>query len=337
MRLRSLLPVEYLGRAGVDAELLPERTPDTGRYDCVVFQKAYAPDDLRLAAALRAAGIRVVFDLCDNHLYNPTGGAWFAERADRLRSMLQLVDAVTVPTPPLGDLVDEAAPGVPVHRVDDALEVPTPDRFDRFRRRRRGAAVRLVWFGNAGSEAPEFGLVHLGEILPALEALHRRRPVELTVVSNSRAAFDRYVAAARLPTRYARWRASSFHRRVTDADVCVLPVRRNPFTIGKTSNRLVIALELGVPVVAGDLPSYREFGDWVRFEDWEANIDAYASDPELVSRHVAGGRAQIDEQYSEARITEQWLHALRPGSEPDDRTAATPAHGGPPADPSAPR
>jgi hypothetical protein len=322
VRLRSLLPVELLRRAGVDAELLPENATAATGYDCVVFQKAYSPADLRLATELRRAGTRVVFDLCDNHLYNPDGSPWLAARADRLREMLGQVDAVTVPTAPLVDLVAETVPGLPVHRVDDALEVPEPrggmaGRWDRIRRpRSSGTHLRLVWFGNAGSAVPEFGLVHLGAIVPELEALHRERPIELTVVSNSRPLYEQYVGGAAFPTRYVRWRPQSFHHDVSGADVCVLPVVANPFTIGKTSNRLVVALELGVPVVAGDIPSYREFDAWIGIDDWKANIAVYAADPDLAARHVAGGRAQIRELYSDERITRQWQDAIRSGREP---------------------
>jgi glycosyltransferase involved in cell wall biosynthesis len=173
-----------------------------------------------------------------------------------------------------------------------------------------------VWFGNAGSAVPEFGLVHLGAIVPELEALHREQPIELTVVSNSRPMYEQYVGRATFPTRYVRWRPQSFHRDVSRADVCVLPVVANPFTIGKTSNRLVVALELGVPVVAGDIPSYREFDEWIGIEDWQANIAAYAADPELAARHVAGGRAQIRECYSDERITRQWQDAITSVCEP---------------------
>ena len=94
VRLRSIRPIEYLRRAGVNAQAFR----GDGQYDVVVFQKAYSPGDLALARSLRARGVRIILDACDNHLYNPSAIPALEERAQRLREMMRLAGIVTVAT-----------------------------------------------------------------------------------------------------------------------------------------------------------------------------------------------------------------------------------------------
>jgi hypothetical protein len=310
-RLRTFLPCEHLRRAGWDTAVVPPG--GEGTYDCVVFQKAYANDDLALVERLKSRGVKTVFDLCDDHFYNPRGHPKLAERAQRLERMLHAVDAVSAAPSTLADLVA----GPPTFVVDDALEVPPRGVMahawqsgDRVLRRVRPGRTRLVWFGNSGSLDPPFGLVHLAPLLPALERLNRGMPLELTVMSNSRPLFDRYVGGATFPTHYVRWRHSSFARRFACHDICVIPVEQNPFTVAKTSNRLVLSLMLGVPVVASPIPSYEEFSAWVLFDNWEENLLAYARYPGLGQGHVGGAQEYIARTYTPQRVVDQWGRVL---------------------------
>ena len=84
----------------------------------MIFQKSYMQVDLDIADHLRGLGVRTVFDLCDNHLIGP------AERADRLRRMIDRVDAVTVSTPELAKAIER-----PSAVIDDALDGATPPRW----------------------------------------------------------------------------------------------------------------------------------------------------------------------------------------------------------------
>lgn len=311
LRLRAALPARHLARAGYRTAIIHDDA-SAAACDCVVFQKAYSEENLALATRLRDRGVRVVFDLCDNHSYNPEGIPWIAERAERLRRMIDQADVVTVASPELLPLVGSK----PAFVVDDALEVPSLGPLVRGWRRavHRGARhegpVRVVWFGNHGVKR-EFGLAHLGSILPQLERLADRRPVRLTVISNSREAFDEHISATTLATRYVAWHPRSFARRFSNHDVCLIPVELNPLTVAKTSNRLVLSLMLGVPVVASELPSYRPFADVVRFGDWETNVEAYANDAALARRHVERGQALVRARYTPDHLVQQWDTALQ--------------------------
>lgn len=285
VRLRCVLPARLLARRGWRTGLY---SPGE-RYDAVVFQKAYEAADISLAASLRAAGVKTVFDLCDNHFHGAP-----PERVDRLNRMIETVDLVTVSTPEVGALVPRESVV-----VGDALEVPwaSPSlpRLDR-------DALRVVWFGHAGTEDPPVGLANLRSILPDLAAV---RSLRLTVISNAPPSFD-----APFPVRYHRWRRWSFGTLFRQNDVCVIPVADNPFTRCKTANRLVLSLMLGLPVVADPIPSYREFEPYVLFSDWTANLRRYAADPSLRHRHVTEGRAYIENHHGNDTVASQWTAAL---------------------------
>lgn len=310
-RIRAVLPARYLSGAGFEAQIVP---PDgSGRYDCVVFQKAYSKRDLEHAAAFKAAGARLIFDLCDNHWFNPSADPAIEERIAKLDRMVDMVDAVTVSSTEIAKLI----PSKPVFQVDDALELLPFTRgaaragdVARRIRRRRERPARLVWHGQSGNEHLQSGVAPVRELLPALERLSRRTPLSLTIVSNSRSAFEKHISGAAFPTRFVKWRARTFSPRFAQHDICVLPIEHNQFTVCKTNNRAMTALLLGTAVVADEIPSYREFGDWMRFGDWDDNLEAYIRDPALVRDHVRAAQAYIERTYTPQRVVEQWRRAL---------------------------
>lgn len=298
-RLRCYRPAAALAGAGWDSAVVRGRRPV--RADVVVFQKAYGERALGLAARLRRRGTFVVLDLCDNHLHNPGGDPALSARADRLRRMIGLADIVTASTPQLASLVDHPA----VHVVDDAIEVTRPVRAPA-----SGAGRNVVWFGNAGSEREGFGMHDLGAIVPSLESLARHATFELTVLSNSERAFHRYVGQASFVATYEPWTADRADHLLSTADVALLPVTANPITRCKTSNRLAIALQYGLAVVADRIPSYEEFAPYLRFADWEKNVAAYLADEELRAVDVTGGQRYIAHRFPDDHLVGQWTDVL---------------------------
>ncbi len=323
-RIRAVLPAQYLAGAGVDARVVPES--GQGRFDCVVFQKAYAKADFQLAETLKARGARLLFDLCDNHFWNPAGDPAVAERVQRLERMIDLVDAVTVSSTEIAQLITAK----PTYQADDALELlpftKGAERLGRLtrplreRRRKGKGRVRLVWHGQSGTENIGSGLTPVGKLVPELERLHARTPLSLTIMSNSPKAYRQHIATARFPTRFVKWRSRTFTTLFAQHDICILPIEHNAFTVCKTNNRAMTSLLLGVPVIADEIPSYREFKDWMFFGDWANHITQYAKGPRLATHHVQSAQRHIAATYTPQRVVDQWRRAL------DAVFASRPAH-----------
>ena len=305
-RLRAFAPCRYLREAGWRCEIFDPR--NAGSYELVVFQKAYDDESIALARSLRTRGAKTVFDLCDNHFYNPEELPLLRERTERLRRMIEAVDTVSVSTPELANLI-----GRDCVVIDDALDLPRIDRLRAplFRVQNwltkisARARLRLVWFGY-GSTHPPAGLIDLPRVFPDLEALNAEIAVNLTVISNSRELFQRYVGKTSFPVRYHEWRLETFAQLFQGHDVCIIPVALNPFTICKTNNRLVLSLLLGVPVIADPIPSYEEFRDFVLLSDWPKSLRTYATDPKLRRQHVRAGQRYIRSKYTTERVVSQW-------------------------------
>lgn len=305
-RLRGYLPCKYLGQAGLPCEMFDPAHLE--RYHTVIFLKAYANEDIQLVDRLRRRGARTIFDLCDNHFYDPEQRPVFQERADRLRRMIDRVDAITVSTPELGKVIPR-----PSTVIDDALDEIEPDWTGNvvrwFQKRFRGP-LRLVWFGNAGQEYPRFGMIDLVELMPTLRRFAENNTIQLSVISNSRDMVHTHFANAGFPVTYHEFRTATFQRVFRSHDVCLIPVQANPFTVCKTINRPALSLLLGVPVICDTIPSYGELDSFVRTGDWLKNLNLYATSRPLRQDLVRRGRKYLREKYTPARVVSQWSSVL---------------------------
>lgn len=302
VRVRCLAPCDALAAAGWSSELF---SPDRAhRYDLVVFQKAYDEDSLRLAQELKRRGVRLVLDICDNHLYNPAARTHLAARAERLLRMLEIVDAASVSTPALADALPDVHQ--PVLRVDDALDpllkeaagVDGGGRLPAALPRQREERLRVVWFGMQTSDLDLVG--------QELAVIHSELPLQLTAIGNSRRSARGFGRRSGVPVRFRGWRQNSFARALREHHVAIIPVAKNPFTAVKTSNRVVTSLLLGIPAVVSQIPSYEEFSGCVLVEDFTHNVLRYARDRDLAAAHVECGRALIRSRYTREHLVDQW-------------------------------
>jgi glycosyltransferase involved in cell wall biosynthesis len=148
--------------------------------------------------------------------------------------------------------------------------------------------------------------VHLPRVLPALEDLHRRRPLKLTVISNSRPGYESATRGVSFPARYVEWSHRAFVQSFPEHDICIIPIEPNPFTTCKTGNRVALSLKLGVPVIADPIPSFEEFAPFVLLGDWVESLERYASDRPLREAHIHKGRQYVEATYTRERVVSQW-------------------------------
>jgi hypothetical protein len=322
-RIRCMNPLSELQRRGFPVELF--RPDHASSYHAVVYSKLYDAASYAEAQRLRSEGIRVVVDLCDNHFYNPGGNAELARAGSELRRMLRVADHLVASTAELAAVMAaEAGGNPPVTVIGDAVEETIPAvkqpsllrwvhraRLRRLlgrlqRGREMGAEASLVWFGIHGGPHHEHGMADLQRIQPVVEAMHRQHKLQLTVISNSRRKFASLIAPWSVPTHYLEWSPVTFLDALRAHDVAVIPVTQNPFTICKSNNRVVTALSAGLAVVADSIPSYREFAEISRLDDWNQGLLEYVKDRDLRRRHAAEGRRYVLQRYSLSRTADEW-------------------------------
>ena len=318
VRIRCLNPLRALRAGGIPVELYREYHEPS--YRTIIFAKAYKAGDLALAQRLKAQGVKIIFDLCDNRFLHRQ------ERVGQLREMLSLSDRWVASSRALAEVIRrEMGDETPLDVIEDAVEerlsgnpLDVPGWF-RARAQLRaldhflahaGAGAHLVWFGAHKGIYRDSGLEHVAKLRPLLETLHASRTLSLTVISNSREVFETVFSGWQLPVFYLDWSAHTFFAAMRRHDVAVIPIEINEFTAVKTNNRIAQSLSLGLGVVADRIESYRIFSECAFLDRWEEGLLAYLNDPELAVRHARCGQQIITEYFSASVIAERWRQLL---------------------------
>ncbi len=331
IRLRMLSPIEILSARGFDVAACPPQ-PDARDYHTVVFSKAFSGRAVRFAQAVREAGGRIVFDICDNVFassYRPDQG----RRKARLRAMLEIADVITVATDELARQITAAVPGliVPCHVLPDMIPplslVPDEklaqterkhlDHLDQFLAR-HPQALHCVWFGK--SQGRLAGLSHLGRIVDLLRQRQRKSPTTLTIINNQRWRYALHRVGWRgVPVHFLPWSLGSFGAALARHEIALIPLEQNAYTLGKTINRPATALLAGLGVVADTIPAYEELSRFIFLDDWERGLDHYAQIKPSSDQRVAGGRAHVQERYSPQVVGDAWQDLLGLRDHPQSR------------------
>ncbi len=321
-RIRCLNPLRELQSNGFPIELFDPKQVD--RYAVVVYGKLYDDTNYREAEGLQKLGVRIVFDLCDNHFYNPNELVSLREAQDPLRRMMALADGLVASTEAMAEVMRSEL-SVPRHItvIGDAVETEilgkkTPiwdggwQRYqlkkllDQLEIERRNGCTQLVWFGIHGGPNAEYGMLDLIKIKPLVERMHRCFPLSLTVISNSRIKFNRAIKPWRIPTRYLTWHPATFLSALRAHAITLIPISDNPFTRCKSNVRLALSLQLGLAVVADSIASYQPFAEVCCLDDWERGLEGYLSHPDLRQRHVEAGQAIVAKTWTINHIANRW-------------------------------
>lgn len=134
--------------------------------------------------------------------------------------------------------------------------------------------TKLIWYGNFGDPKIESGLYSLNKIKNELEELSGRNKIVLTVCTND---YYKYLNANFLPrinTIYVPWNRHSIQTILKLNNICLIPIKSNSFTNGKSENRLITAITSGLVVCADVIPSYDKFKKFIYHGDnWALSLE----------------------------------------------------------------
>lgn len=130
----------------------------------------------------------------------------------------------------------------------------------------------VVWFGSHGGPNSDFGMLALLGVAEELRRAHARAPFTLIVVSNHELKYRAFVEPLGLPSAYVPWSQVGCRQILARASACIVPQGKDRFSLMKSANRPLLALDVGAPVVAQPLESLELIADEIVFHDFEAGL-----------------------------------------------------------------
>jgi hypothetical protein len=213
-------------------------------FDLCLFQKTFS---WPIATWERARGRPRIFD-CD----------------DAIPDLPYNASAITTDTIEHLAFFRSALHAEPIRVIPDALDVLPEIQPKTLHSKRLARCVAVC--------NPE-NLYHLTVAAEAIEMLG----LMLTVYTNiHHDKFNLYKAFLPGSVSYARW-SLNIDEELKEADLMVCPYvrkERDPWTNGKSANRLLKGWGLGLPVIGTPIPSYVEAGLWQRAETYDEWITA---------------------------------------------------------------
>lgn len=179
------------------------------------------------------------------------------------------------------------------------------------------SARRILWFGNHGAKYAQFGILDLLPLRNAIEKVNKEIPVELIVVSNNREKFIKYISRFDCTTRYIEWSADAVDAILKIADVVIVPNSKDDFSICKSSNRTVMSINAGVPVVADMTPSLEELEKAIYCDDFYEGIKSCLVNVKEARKKVALGKEIIKHKYGKDAIAGAFQNAFGNFSQKD--------------------
>jgi hypothetical protein len=244
-------------------------------------------DDL---VRLRDRGGIAVLDYTDNLL------AYESTMTAHYRAMLPLVDAAVVSSSSMVSSLRQYFHGR-IEVIADAVEVDVM-----LPRARRSETVTLLWFGQP---------LNLPYLLEALPFLSSSQMLKLLVMTDQNGqqwlTSQQPKKPGNVSVEIGPWNPSAMRHAATLCDVCIIP--SNPADPKKrhvSTNRLVTALALGLPVGADPMPSYldhREYFADLRGPDFKNML----SDPTTWHERVVRAQRDVVPRYAMPVLGQQWL------------------------------
>ena len=313
------LPSEALRRLGCDSSisfLAPDADPrrllaPLKRAHAVIVGKIWyhpttlarlMPPVLSLLDRLRASGVKVIADFCDDSFHDRPRGTFDIGLANS-------VDAVVVSTPGLAEVLRALTP-VRVTVVTDPVEgergeprVPQGHR----------APLELLWFGHISN----FDTLIAG--LRELEPAAAESPFSLLALTSqdpareaALAEVDRAWRGTGRSCRFRPWSVQATFDALGSCDAVIIPSDPSDTAKAvKSPNRFAEAVWAGRFVLAHPLPAYEPFAasGWVG-QDLKEGLRWLLQHPDEATARIATGQEIVLRHHSLDAVGQAWKRAI---------------------------
>jgi len=240
-------------------------------------------------------GCRVFVDYTDHHLINSNLMTIFYKK------LLSIGVEYTVPNLYLAKEIQKfCVERKCTHVIEDLCEYsilrPTASKSE---------VTSVLWFG------------HPSNILPLAVTLDNwpetKKKVELSIVS-TRAAVNvlqnyAYTNTPDISFNFTEWSVQSVYQLAKTSDCAIIPIDRGSSKNFVSNNRLITALQLGLPVIATSVPSYQEFSEYFR-DLGNFSLGQFIDNPEVEHEKVLNFQDNIGERFSLHHVIKNWAQIL---------------------------
>jgi glycosyltransferase involved in cell wall biosynthesis len=262
------------------------------------------PPLLSLLDKLRASGVKVIADFCDDAFDDRQRGTFDIGLASS-------VDAVVASTPALAEVL-RTLTHAPVTTITDPVEGERGEpRVPAVLASRE--PLGLLWFGHPSN----FDSLMAG--LRELEPAAAESPFSLTALTTpglgkekELAALDQAWRPAGRACRFRPWSAQATFEALRECDAVIIPsAPQDPAKAVKSPNRFTESVWAGRFVVAHPLPAYLPLAEcgWVG-EDLADGVRWLVKHPEEALARIRTGQALVASDYSPETIGRAWKNAV---------------------------
>ena len=340
VRYRCLLPLHYLSILGYKSIIYSGNdvvnfTPNT---IAIIFVKTFRNHDLETAYQAQRLGIPIFFDLCDNIFVKEYPSTAIVHPREVFKQIAKISSVLVTTGEKLQKTIEhEIVKAKPVIVIQDGVEKKEdiaafcqivkhkkslnifsrilvksktlPILKNKSKTNSLNSLKQIIWFGNHGNP-PNLGMLGILEIAEALTKLSKSFSFQLLVVSNNYEKYCKYISPLPFETSYVQWTPTNIYDYIKQSNITIIPGSNDKFNICKSPNRTIFSLSLGIPVVATKTPALAPFQDCVLFENWETNLKAYLTNPNLVKKHIDRAQEIINQNYSGQVIAQKWANII---------------------------
>ena len=304
-RLRVIAPVRYLASLGVDVEIIsiPFNAYNNPRItipkdSVVVVSKIMTEVGVEVVEQISRSGLRVIFDICDNHFLGTTQ---FSHLYRRLRPWVRDYVCNT----------EEMGLALQREFTREGSIIFDPVELERGSAKAASPPYDMLWYG-----VPS-GLPHLIKWLRDSSLGSVTKDIgTITILTMLNAEVTKFVESGISDSLQGRlrllpWSLPRMQSSLCSSNLVLVPMEYTPFSSTKSANRVAEAIWAGRIVISSNLPSYREFDGQgaVIAQSIVEGLDRVHSCGDQESR-ISKGQDLISVKYTEPVVGRHWFDLL---------------------------